>query len=195
MQIGEVISKYRKGKNLTQTEMAKQLGVTTPVVNKWEKGVTQPDIMLLAPIARLLDITLDTLLSFQDELTEKEISSTIKEINQMFEHESYENLFQYTQKIIQQYPSSEQLIWQLAVIMDVRCMMNEDVNTDVYERQILEWYERALESKDEKIRRNSVGSLLGYYKRKEMYDKSRGVFKLLSGRIIFKLSSTKYSIA
>lgn len=57
MQIGEVIRKYRKKKNMTQEEIAKRLGVTTPAVNKWEKGVTQLDIMLLAPIARLLDIT------------------------------------------------------------------------------------------------------------------------------------------
>ena len=41
MQIGEVIRKYRKEKNMTQKEMAHRLGVTTPAVNKWEKGVSQ----------------------------------------------------------------------------------------------------------------------------------------------------------
>ena len=172
MQIGEVIRKYRKKKNMTQEEIAKRLGVTTPAVNKWEKGVTQPDIMLLGPIARLLDITLDTLLSFQDELTKEEISSIIKEIDRKFDNESYENVFQYAQKTIQQYPNCEQLIWQLAVILYARCMMDESVNIDVYEKQILEWYESALESKNEKIRRNSAGSLFWYYRRKEMYDKA-----------------------
>lgn len=172
MQIGEVIHKYRKNKNMTQADMAKRLGVTTPAVNKWEKGVTQPDIMLLSPIARLLDITLDTLLSFQDELTKEEISSIIKEIDQRFDNESYENVFQYAKKMIQQYPNCEQLIWQLAVILYARCMMDENVHIEAYEKQILEWYERALESKDENIRRNSAGSLFGYYRRKEMYDKA-----------------------
>ena len=38
MQLGEVIRKYRKEKNLTQEEMAKRLGVTAPVVNTWENG-------------------------------------------------------------------------------------------------------------------------------------------------------------
>ena len=60
MQIGEVIRKYRKQKNMTQEEMANRLGVTAPAVNKWENGNSLPDITLLAPIARLLDITLDT---------------------------------------------------------------------------------------------------------------------------------------
>lgn len=38
MQIGEVIRKYRKEKNMTQEEMAERLGVTPPAVNKWEQG-------------------------------------------------------------------------------------------------------------------------------------------------------------
>ena len=42
--------------------MANRLGVTTPAVNKWENSNSKPDIELLAPIARLFDISLDTLL-------------------------------------------------------------------------------------------------------------------------------------
>lgn len=37
MQVGEVIRKYRKIRNMTQEEMAERLGVTAPAVNKWEK--------------------------------------------------------------------------------------------------------------------------------------------------------------
>ena len=77
MQIGETIRKYRKEKSMTQEEMAKRLGVTPPAVNKWENGNSFPDIMLLAPIARLLDISVDTLLSFHGELTDEEIRQII----------------------------------------------------------------------------------------------------------------------
>ena len=41
MQIGTVIRKYRKERNMTQEEMASYLGVTAPAVNKWENGVSQ----------------------------------------------------------------------------------------------------------------------------------------------------------
>ena len=54
MKIGQVIRKYRIEAGLTQKEMANRLGVTTPAVNKWEKGSSNPDIELLVPIARLL---------------------------------------------------------------------------------------------------------------------------------------------
>lgn len=174
MQIGEVIRKYRKNKNMTQEDMAKRLGVTTPAVNKWEKGVTQPDIMLLAPIARCLDITLETLLSFHVEPTEEEIKRIVREIDEKFDNESFDAVFQYAKSLIQQYPNCNQLIWQLAVIMDARCMMDGIANPDVYDKQILEWYQRALENGDAKVQRHCADSLFGYYTRKEMYDKAEG---------------------
>ena len=40
MQIGEVIRKYRKQKELTQEEMGERPGVTAPAVTKWENGVS-----------------------------------------------------------------------------------------------------------------------------------------------------------
>ncbi len=38
MEIGAVIRKYRKEKEMTQEEMAGCLGVTASAVNKWENG-------------------------------------------------------------------------------------------------------------------------------------------------------------
>ena len=72
MQIGEIIRKYRKSKNMTQEEMASRLGVTAPAVNKWESGSIYPDITLLAPLARLLEIDLNTLFTFHETLSKKE---------------------------------------------------------------------------------------------------------------------------
>ena len=85
MSLGNVIRKYRKIKNLTQEEMAGRLGVTAPAVNKWENENSYPDITLLAPIARLLGISLDTLLSFREELTAEEITGMIREADHIFQ--------------------------------------------------------------------------------------------------------------
>ena len=79
MDMGVVIKKYRKEAGMTQEEMANRLGVTTPAVNKWENGNSKPGIELLAPIARLLDISLDTLLSFHEKLSDAEIEEIIRE--------------------------------------------------------------------------------------------------------------------
>ncbi len=178
MKIGEIIRKYRKERNLTQEEVAGRLGVTAPAVNKWEKGVSMPDITLLAPIARLLNITLETLLSFQEDLTAEEIGEIIKELDQKMETEPFDKVFQYGRGLICKYPNCCQLIWQIAAVLDAEYMLNhtEDSqnieNAQTYHMQIEKWYLQALESKDEKIRKNAAGCLFQYYLRKEEYEKA-----------------------
>ena len=111
MQIGSVIRKYRKECGLTQEEMAKRLGVTTPAVNKWENGNTNPDIELLAPIARLLHISLDTLLSFQEKLTDMEIETLIRQMGDKLEKEGFEKTYEWAVQITKKYPNCNMLIW------------------------------------------------------------------------------------
>ena len=77
MRINEIIKERRLAKGFTQEQIANYLGVTAPAVNKWEKGTSCPDIVLLPALARLLDTDLNTLLSFQDDLSEKEVALDI----------------------------------------------------------------------------------------------------------------------
>lgn len=80
-------------------------------MNKWENGNSNPDIELLAPIARLLHISLDTLLSFHENLTDVEITELIQEMDKMFSVEGYEKTYQWAVNIIKDYPNCNMLIW------------------------------------------------------------------------------------
>ena len=82
MPIGNIIREKRKEKGYIQEQVADYLGVSAPAVNKWEKGTSYPDISLLSPIARLLETDLNTLLCFEEEMTEKEMDTFC---NQMME--------------------------------------------------------------------------------------------------------------
>ena len=64
MPMNEVILSRRRALGMTQEQLAERLGVTAPAVNKWEKGATCPDLMLLSPLARLLGVDLNELLCF-----------------------------------------------------------------------------------------------------------------------------------
>lgn len=64
MAINTVIQAQCKALGLTQEQVGEYLGVTTPTVNKCEKGSTCPDIALLPSLARLLKIDLNTLFGF-----------------------------------------------------------------------------------------------------------------------------------
>lgn len=172
MQIGQIIRKYRKEINLTQEEMANRLGVTAPAVNKWENGNSLPDIMLLAPIARLLGITPDTLLSFKEELTAEEINRFVYEADSRLKNQTYEEAFQWAKGIVETYPDCEQLIWQMAVIFDARRLTDNVPDKEKYDDYISDCYVRVLESEDENIRTHAADSLFGFYSRKGQYDKA-----------------------
>lgn len=169
MNIGSVIKKYRKEAGYTQEEMANRLGVTTPAVNKWENGNSKPDIELLSPIARLLHISLDTLLSFQEKLTDFEIGEFIQKVDKMFSEEGYKKTYQWAVNTIKKYPNCNLLIWQIAVMLDSRRIIGECDNPDKYDEQINAWYEIALNDEDEKIQHHAADSLFGFYLRKKDY--------------------------
>lgn len=180
MTIGEVIRKYRKAVGLTQEQAAVRLGVTAPAVNKWEKGSSQPDVALLAPIARLLGITTDTLLSFKDDLTDGEIRDFIHSIDQALEERAYSEVFAAVKQKIEEYPNCERLIWQSALILDARRLVGELPDRDDYEDTILGWYERCLASADEGIKNQAAQSLFHAFVRKEEYEKALGYAAYLS---------------
>lgn len=55
---GNLIASLRKEKNLTQKQLADQLGITDRAVSKWERGLGSPDISLLDDLSRILDISI-----------------------------------------------------------------------------------------------------------------------------------------
>jgi len=62
MNIGKNILEQRKQKNITQEELAAELGVTAAAVSKWENGYTLPDILMLCALADYFGVTTDELL-------------------------------------------------------------------------------------------------------------------------------------
>ena len=62
MNIGKNILELRKQKNITQEELAAELGVTAAAVSKWENGYTLPDILMLCALADYFEVTTDELL-------------------------------------------------------------------------------------------------------------------------------------
>ena len=62
MNVGKNILDLRKEKEITQEELAAELGVTAAAVSKWENGYTLPDIMMLCALADYFGVSTDVLL-------------------------------------------------------------------------------------------------------------------------------------
>lgn len=65
--LGGRIAELRRKKNMTQEELAAELGVTPQAVSKWENDLSCPDITLLPQLARLFGVTIDELLGNQNQ--------------------------------------------------------------------------------------------------------------------------------
>ena len=70
--IGKFIHDQRKAKNLTQVQLAQQIGVSEKTISKWECGKGFPDATLMLPLCKALNITANELLSGKTLASDKE---------------------------------------------------------------------------------------------------------------------------
>lgn len=61
--IGTFIATCRKDKGLTQMQLAEKLNITNRAVSKWETGKSLPDASIMLDLCKILDITVNELLS------------------------------------------------------------------------------------------------------------------------------------
>ena len=114
MKFHEILRQRRLALGLTQEQLAQRLGVSAPAVNKWERNNSYPDITLLPPLARLLEVDLNTLLSFQEELTEEEIGAFANVLGERAQQEGCEAAFRLARDKLREYPNSDLLAYTAA---------------------------------------------------------------------------------
>lgn len=66
MKLNEKIIALRKEKGMSQVDLADSLNVSRQTVSKWENGDSAPDIYNLTSLAKLFNVTTDSLLSEED---------------------------------------------------------------------------------------------------------------------------------
>ena len=73
-EIGNVIKNIRKENNLTQSEFANILWVSSQAVSKWEHGVSIPDISTLKEISNKFNVDLDYLITGKKKINKNKLS-------------------------------------------------------------------------------------------------------------------------
>lgn len=184
MPIHNIIHEKRKEIGLTQEQIANYLGVSTPAVNKWEKGTTYPDISLLPSLARLLETDVNTLLGFNEGLSDNEIAHFSIDITKEIENNGFDAGFTMAAGKIREYPNCAPLLHSLAVLMDGSLLMSELTadEKENYQNQIITWYQRAANGNDEKTKNASIFMLAGKYIQMEEYEKAQKLVDTLPVR-------------
>ena len=70
MELHERIYQLRKEKNMTQQDLADQLGVSRQAVSRWEMGTAKPEMDSLTAMSRIFGITVDELLTGEQAAAE-----------------------------------------------------------------------------------------------------------------------------
>lgn len=170
MKINDIIKEKRIVQNLTQAQIATYLGVSTPSVNKWEKGVTYPDITLLPALARVLKTDLNTLLSFQENLSDQEIGVFVEQLSTMPHDTSLFDIYALAKEKIEQFPNCPSLLFNTAMVLNGIRVTKED-NDTAYEEYIISLYDRVMQSDDSMYALKAKEMLMHMYMQQKDYEK------------------------
>lgn len=84
MNIGDRISYLRKQKELSQTDLAKEIGASRESISKYERNEASPSVEIAKKIAAALDVTLDYLVGESNKKTfDKQTVKRMEEIEKL----------------------------------------------------------------------------------------------------------------
>ncbi len=149
------------------------LGVSTPAVNKWEKGTCYHDSTLLPALARLLRGDLNTLLSFKEDLSEQEIGVFVNDLVKIANNDGFHVAFEKAMDKIYEYSTCDKLILTVSTVMQGSMYMFGVEHKEKYEKQIEEFYIKLTRSDDIEIRNQAVSMLINIYLGRKEYEKAQ----------------------
>lgn len=83
-QIGRYIAEKRRIKNLTQAQLAEQLGISDKTVSKWECGRSMPDYALIQSLCETLDISISELIEGKEaSLHERQLMELLRRTQEL----------------------------------------------------------------------------------------------------------------
>ena len=162
MKLNEVIRTRRQALGLTQEQLAQKLGVSAPAVNKWERNLNYPDVTLLPALARTLGVDLNTLLSFQEDLTDQEIGLFLNQLYEASQEAGCGAAFQMARDKLREYPNSDKLAYNVAgMLAGVLALQPEAGGPErqAQEAEVTALYERCVRSADPQVREWSTYAL------------------------------------
>jgi transcriptional regulator with XRE-family HTH domain len=113
MNVGQKIKQLRLENNLTQEELAEQLGVSFQSVSRWENSTTYPDITMLPIIANMFDVTIDYLLDMDSYKKKDEIDKILKQVDILFNEGKTKEREVILENALKKYPNNWNIKYRL----------------------------------------------------------------------------------
>lgn len=133
MKFSDKLAKQRKANNLSQEQLAEQLGVTRQSVSKWESGDSYPDMAKIIQICKILNCTLNDIMddgvipeSYDSKEKKEEKENNLKKVLDDFLNfitRSVNMFFQMSFK------SKLTLIIEMAILIIILSMLTNGINS------------------------------------------------------------------
>lgn len=159
--IGMKIKELRKKKDMTQEKLADYLNVSFQAVSKWETGVASPDLSMIVPLARLLEVSTDELLGLVDRIEdprEKELRCLYDET---WKTGDIEKRYEIAQIVVAEYPGNlEYLKWLADSEWYYAYLKNSDEQRLHFEKSV-RYYEMVIEDcADTEIKNSAIHGIV-----------------------------------
>lgn len=162
LNIGMKIAELRKAKGMTQEQLASALGISAPAVSKWETENSYQDITMLCPLARILGTNVDTLLEYEEVLSEEKVMVYTSEIIELEKNKEVMLADEKLQNLLHRYPNSIPLKFQavsLLTIFQVKHPDCSEIQRSKWKHQQKVLLEEVYESKDPIYIHNAISAL------------------------------------
>ena len=124
--LGRILLEHRRKHNLTQEELASYMGVSKAAVSKWETGTAYPDILLLPRLASFFNISIDTLMGYEPQMSPEDIRNLYRKLSGEFSSLPFDTVIQHCQDIIRKYYSCFPLLFQIGTLLLNHCTLTAD---------------------------------------------------------------------
>lgn len=144
MNLGIKIKELRIENNLTQEDLAEQLGVSFQAVSRWETGVTYPDITLLPVLANMFNVTVDYLLDVDILKKEEEIKEILKKDDELAHVGKVKEREHLLEQSLKKYPNNWDFKSRLLSVYHVQTA-NNTLEDEIYQKKVIELGNHILE--------------------------------------------------
>ena len=152
MDMAGIIRAKRRGKDMTQEELAELLGVSTSAVSLWESGKTMPDIATVPAICAVLEVSADELLGIDRERREAEVDAIVAEARKSGNRGYTREALEMIEAGLKEFPESWKLMYHAmhyhynSFISDHGREVHRDKAIEIGERILAKCTEQGLRS-------------------------------------------------
>ena len=166
MEIGTIIKKYRRERDMTQEQLAEYLRVSVSAVSQWESGKTAPDLATIPAICNLFGISADELLGIDREHKQEKIDEILENASRYSDRGYMAEAEKVLEAGLREYPDSYDLMKSL---MNVKFYQNNWDDAIRLGNRILEG------CTEDRIRDSAKQTICFAYQNKGDFDKAREI--------------------